>query len=58
MKKTLLSLSIVVSALASNAQVIVSGVSPQNIVANYNHTWADPAGGWGTPDFNIPNTNV
>ena len=58
MKKILLSLSIVVSALASNAQVIVSGVSPQNIVANYTHTWADPAGGWGTPDFNIPNTNV
>ncbi|MEY3085789.1 MAG: hypothetical protein RL037_1969 [Bacteroidota bacterium] len=58
MKKILLSLSIVVSAVASNAQVIVSGVSPQNIVANYTHTWADPAGGWGTPDFNIPNTNV
>lgn len=58
MKKILLSLSIVVSALASHAQVIVSGVSPQNIVANYNHTWADPADGWGTPDFNIPGTFV
>jgi hypothetical protein len=42
----------------SNAQVIVAGVSPQSIVANYTHTWADPAGGWGTPDFNIPGTYV
>ncbi|MBM3418734.1 MAG: T9SS type A sorting domain-containing protein [Bacteroidetes bacterium] len=25
---------------------------------NYTHTWADPAGGWGTPDFNIPGTFV
>jgi hypothetical protein len=58
MKKILLSLSIVVSALASNAQVIVAGVSPQSIVANYAFTWADPAGGWGTPDFNIPGTFV
>jgi len=46
------------SAAAASAQVIVAGVSPQNIVANYTHTWADPAGGWGTPDFNIPNTFV
>ena len=58
MKKLLLSISVILSAAAVNAQVIVAGVSPQNIVANYTHTWADPAGGWGTPDFNIPNTNV
>lgn len=58
MKKLLLSLSVILSAAAASAQVIVAGVSPQNIVANYTHTWADPAGGWGTPDFNIPNTFV
>ena len=58
MKKLLLSLSVILSASAASAQVIVAGVSPQNIVANYTHTWADPAGGWGTPDFTIPGTFV
>jgi hypothetical protein len=58
MKKLLLSLSVILSATAASAQVIVAGVSPQNIVANYTHTWADPAGGWGTPDFTIPGTFV
>jgi len=58
MKKLLLSLSVILSAAAASAQVIVAGVSPQNIVANYTHTWADPAGGWGTPDFTIPGTYV
>jgi len=58
MKKLLLSLSVILSAVAASAQVIVAGVSPQNIVANYTHTWADPAGGWGTPDFTIPGTFV
>ena len=58
MKKLLLSLTLVLSAAAASAQVIVAGISPQSIVANYTHTWADPAGGWGTPDFNIPNTFV
>ena len=58
MKKILLSLSVIFAAASLNAQVIVAGVSPQSIVANYNHTWSDPAGGWGTPDFNIPGTFV
>ena len=58
MKKLLLSLSVILSATAASAQVIVAGVSPQNIVANYTHTWADPAGGWGTLDFTIPGTFV
>jgi len=38
--------------------VIAAGISPQSIVANYTHTWADPGSGWGTPDFNIPGTFV
>lgn len=58
MRKLLLTISAIVLAYSSNAQVIVAGVSPQSIVANYTHTWADPAGGWGTPDFNIPGTYV
>jgi hypothetical protein len=57
MKKLLLSLSLVASAYWSSAQVIVAGVSPTSIVANYPFTWAEP-GAWGTPDFNIPGTFV
>jgi hypothetical protein len=58
MKKLLLSLSVILSAAAVSAQVTVAGISPQNIVGNYTHSWADPAGGWGTPDFTIPGTFV
>ncbi len=54
MKKTLLFISTVLTAVAVHSQVIVAGVSPSSIVANYTHTWADPADGWGTPDFNTP----
>ena len=57
MKKLLLSLSVVALAYWSRAQVIVAGVSPTSIVANYSFTWAEP-GAWGTPDFNIPGTYV
>lgn len=58
MRKFLLTISALALTYMSNAQVIVAGVSPQSIVANYTHTWADPASGWGTPDFNIPGTYV
>jgi len=58
MRKLLLTISALALTYMSNAQVIVAGVSPQSIVANYTHTWADPASGWGTPDFNIPGTYV
>ncbi|MBM3160507.1 MAG: hypothetical protein FJZ66_04150, partial [Bacteroidetes bacterium] len=54
MKKLLLFVFILCAVSSLSAQVIVAGVSPQNIVMNYTHTWADPTGGWGTPDFNIP----
>ena len=57
MKKLLLTLSVVASAYWSSAQVIVAGVSPNSIIANYPFTWAEP-GAWGTPDFNIPGTFV
>ena len=58
MRKLLLTISAVALTFMSNAQVIVAGVSPQPIVANYTFTWADPGSGWGTPDFNIPGTYV
>jgi len=53
MKKLLLAVSVILSATWADAQVIVAGVSPQSIVANYTFTWADPADWGATPDFNI-----
>lgn len=45
--------------VASNAQIVVQGISPGTIAGSYNFTWADPNGGdWFTPDFNIPGTFV
>ena len=59
MIKILLSFSLVALAYFSNAQVIVAGVSPSNIVGNYANAWADPAGGeWTTPNFSIPGTYI
>ena len=58
MKKILLFFAIVSFAYFTNAQVIVAGVSPSNIVGNYANAWADPAGGWGTPNFLIPGTYI
>ncbi len=59
MKKLILSLIVVVFAFASNAQVVVRGVSPAAIAYNFAFEWADPAGGdWSCPDFLIPNTFV
>lgn len=57
MKKLLLAVSVILSATWADAQVIVAGVSPNSIIANYTFTWAEP-GAWGTPDFNIPGTFV
>ena len=58
MRKLLLTICALAMSYVSNAQVIAAGISPQSIVANYAHTWADPGSGWGTPDFNIPGTFV
>jgi len=58
MKKTLLFIAAIVSGFAAYSQSVVLGISPAAIEGSYDHTWADPAGGWATPDFNIPNTFV
>jgi hypothetical protein len=59
MKKLILSLIGVVFGLATNAQVVVRGVTPETIANNYEFSWADPAGGdWSCPDFLVPNTFV
>lgn len=59
MKKIILSIIVASFAYASNAQVVVRGVSPVAIANNYEFTWGDPAGGdWSCPDFLVPNTFV
>lgn len=58
MKKILLSFLVFAFTYSVNAQVIVAGVSPSNIVGNYPNAWADPAGGWGTPNFLIPGVYI
>jgi hypothetical protein len=58
MRKLLLTIALVGTAMWSQAQVIFAVNSPAGIAGNYEFTWADPAGGWGTPNFLIPNTFV
>jgi hypothetical protein len=59
MKKLVLSLAIIGGAFIAKTQVICAVQSPANIAGwLYDFSWADPAGGWGTPDFLIPGTFV
>ncbi len=58
MKKLILSIALLGWAYSSHSQVVCAVQSPASIAGNYNFTWADPAGGWGTPDFLIPGTFV
>jgi hypothetical protein len=37
-----------------SAQVIFYVENPADLEGNYEMTWADPAGGWGSPDLNDP----
>jgi hypothetical protein len=54
MKKLLLTIVLAGATMWSQAQVIFSVESPASISGNYDFSWSDPAGGWGSPDFNIP----
>ncbi len=58
MKKLLLIIAVTGATMWSQAQVIFAVQSPASIQGNYEFSWADPAGGWGSPDFNIPGTFV
>ncbi len=58
MKKLLLSISALFVFAVAHGQIAVKGISPGAIAGNYTFSWADPAGGWGTPDFTVPNTWV
>lgn len=58
MKKLLLSIGALFVFAVAHGQIAVKGISPGAIAGNYTFSWADPAGGWGTPDFTVPNTWV
>ncbi|NRA11501.1 MAG: hypothetical protein HRT57_06075 [Crocinitomicaceae bacterium] len=67
MKKFLLSLTVVASAFASQAQVVVTGVSPAAVQGNYEYSnqthefWPGQVGdgSWDLQmDFNVPGTYV
>jgi len=58
MKKLLLIIAVTSATMWSQAQVIFAVQSPASIEGNYDFSWADPAEGWGSPDFNIPGTFV
>jgi hypothetical protein len=58
MKKLLLIIAVTGATMWSQAQVIFAVQSPASIEGNYAFSWADPAGGWGSPNFNIPGTYV
>jgi len=57
MKKIIFILSIFLS-LNSFSQIVFQAISPSTIANNYQFTWAQPAQGWGTPDFNLTNTLI
>lgn len=57
MKKLILLTGIALSSFAVNAQIICVGISPAPVAKSYNFTWGAPPA-WGSPDFNVPNTNI
>lgn len=57
MRKLLLTIGIFVGAWAANAQVSFTVLNPGSIAGDYGFEWADGTD-WGTPDFNVPNTNI
>jgi hypothetical protein len=58
MRKLLLSIIVIGSGFMAQSQVICAVQSPASIAGNYTFSWADPTGGWGTPNFLIPGTFV
>lgn len=53
-RRILLFCGLMLSFLHGRSQIIVFVQEPPGLVGSYDFTWADPAGGWGTPDLNIP----
>ena len=54
MKKHFTFLMLLMVSAAVRAQVIFYVENPSELEGNYEMTWADPAGGWGSPDLNDP----
>lgn len=58
MKKLLLASCLLLSYAYSQAQIIVYCEAPASVAGNKAFTWADPGGGWGTKDLNVPANSV
>lgn len=58
MKKSLLTITLLLAGIVSYAQVIFNVQSPASISGNYDLTYADPAGGWGSPDLTVAANSV
>lgn len=54
MTKLFTLLSFIFTVISTSAQVIFYVENPSELEGNYEMTWADPAGGWGSPDLNDP----
>lgn len=54
MKKSLLTIALMLTGIASYAQVVFNVESPASIAGNYGLTYTDAAGGWGSPDLLDP----
>lgn len=57
-KLLLLSTMLLLGLTYSQAQIIVYCESPAAVAGSKAFEWADPAGGWGTADLNIPANSV
>lgn len=58
MRKLLLSIAVIGLSYIAQSQVICAVQAPAATAGNKTFTWADPASGWGTPDFLIPGTFI
>ena len=58
MKKSLLTITLLLTGIVSYAQVVFNVQSPASISGNYDLTYSDPAGGWGSPDLTVPANSV
>lgn len=54
MKQVYATFASLLLAASAQAQVVFSVEAPAALEGNYNFTWADPAGGWGSPDLVDP----
>lgn len=54
MKKSLLTIALMLTGIVSYAQVVFNVESPASITGNYGLTYTDAAGGWGSPDLLDP----